>query len=309
MSLVHGAPYLEFFGLHEPPFRLVPDTSCFFTGAERGRTLQALLYAIVHGEGIIRITGEVGAGKTMLCRMLLQELPDTVDIAYLAVPSLDRRQVLRALARELDVPCSDAGADDDDLLGRLQTELIARHADGFRVAVLVDEAHAMPPEALEQVRLLSNLETRTDKLLQIVLFGQPELDAMLARPELRALNDRISHRFQLEPMDQAEVAAYLELRLRSAGHRGGALFPAASIRALNRATGGLARRINILADRSLLAAYAHQSRTVQPRHVALAINDGRSPPVYRLPATWLAMFAGMVAGALITLLLLKVMHA
>ena len=307
MNMAASAPYLSFFGLLEPPFRLVPDTSCFFTGAERGRTLQALVYAISHGEGIVRITGEVGAGKTMLCRMLLEQLPDSIDIAYLAVPSLDRQQVLRALARELEVEC-DGNAGPEDLLGHLQQELLNRHAEGFRVAVLVDEAHAMPAEALEQIRLLSNLETHTDKLLQIVLFGQPELDAMLARPELRALNDRISHSFLLAPMDEDEVAAYLDLRLRSAGYTGTALFRRASVRALTRAAGGLARRINILADRSLLAAFAHDSRVVQPRHVALAVNDGRSPPVHQLPGTWLSVAGGMVVGALITLILMKVLR-
>ncbi len=308
MNSAATAPYLSFFGLQEPPFRLVPDTSCFFTGAERGRTLQALVYAISHGEGIVRITGEVGAGKTMLCRMLLEELPDSIDIAYLAVPSLDRQQVLRALARELEVSC-DGNAGPDDLLGQLQEELLQRHAQGYRVAVLVDEAHAMPAEALEQIRLLSNLETRTDKLLQIVLFGQPELDAMLARPELRALNDRISHSFQLAPMDEDEVAAYLDLRLRSAGYTGTTLFRRAAVRALTQSAGGLARRINILADRSLLAAFAHDSRMVQPRHVALAVSDGRSPPVHRLPGTWWSVLGGMLVGALITLILLKVLHA
>ncbi|MDE3010672.1 MAG: AAA family ATPase [Pseudomonadota bacterium] len=301
------APYLAYFGLQEPPFRLVPDTSCFFTGAQRGRTLQALVYAITQGEGIIRITGEVGAGKTMLCRMLLQELPDSVDIAYLAVPSLDRQQVLRALARELDVPCDDVPGV-DDLLERLQQELIERHAEGFHVAVLVDEAHAMPAEALEQIRLLSNLETRSDKLLHIVLFGQPELDTMLDQPELRALADRISHTFHLAPMDDEEVAAYLELRLRSAGYTGGTLFRRRAVHALAEAAGGMARRVNILADRSLLAAFAHDSRSVHARHVALAVNDGRSPPAHRLSATWVAVGTGMLTGALITLALLKVLH-
>lgn len=307
MSTAASAPYLAFFGLSEPPFRLVPDTSCFFTGAERGRTLQALVYAVSHGEGIVRITGEVGAGKTMLCRMLLRELPGSVDIAYLAVPSLDRRQVLRALARELEVAVDDE-ADSDNLLLRLQEELIERHAEGYRVAVLVDEAHAMPAEALEQIRLLSNLETKDDKLLQIVLFGQPELDAMLERPELRALKDRITHSFTLAPMDEDEVAAYLELRLRSAGYSGTTLFRPRAVRALTRAAGGLARRINILADRSLLAAFAHDSRAVRPEHVDLAVNDGRSPPIHRQHATWLSIGGGMLAGVLITLLLLKVLH-
>ena len=307
MGNIHAVPYLSFFGLHEPPFRLVPDTGCFFTGAERGCTLRALVHAVTQGEGIVRIIGEVGAGKTMLCRMLLQELPPSVNVIYLAVPSLDRREVLRALARELGLACQ-PDFDPHELLAALQTELIRRHGQGFRVAVLVDEAHAMPAEALEQVRLLSNLETRTDQLLQIVLFGQPELNVLLERPELRALCDRIKHTFHLAPMDASEVAAYLELRLRNAGYAGNSLFRPASIRALTRAAGGLARRVNILADRCLLAAYAHDSRTVQPRHVALAINDGRGPPAHRMPSTWLVLALGSAVAIVITGLLLKVMH-
>lgn len=306
-SRIHAVPYLDFFGLQEPPFRLVPDTGCFFTGAQRGRTLDALVYAITQGEGIVRITGEVGAGKTMLCRMLLEELPDTVDIAYLAVPSIDRQEVLRTLAKELDVKF-DPSSDQHDLLELLQQELIERHAEGYRVALLVDEAHAMPVDALEQIRILSNLETRTDKLLQIVLFGQPELDALLETNELRALRDRVTHSFFLAPMEVSEVAAYLDLRLHTAGHTGGRLFPPASVRALTRAAGGLARRVNILADRSLLAAYAHNSRTVLPRHVTLAVNDGRSPPVHKAPAAWIIILSGLVFGMLITWLLLKVLH-
>ena len=295
------APYLDHFGLREPPFRLVPDTGCFFTGAERGRTLQALVYAISHGEGIIRITGEVGSGKTMLCRMLLRELPESVDIAYLAVPCLSRHEVLRALAQELDIPMTH-DASPDALLAALQTELVERHADGARVTVLVDEAHAMPAEALEQIRLLSNLETRSEQLLHIVLFGQPELNSLLRTPELRALEDRISHSFELDPLRAADVSAYLELRLRSAGYQGATLFGPAAVRALTRAAGGLARRINILADRCLLAAYAHDSRTVLASHVALAASNGRSPPILRTRATWLVLGGGVLVGAAVALL-------
>ncbi len=297
-----GTLYLQHFGLTEPPFRLTPDIACFFTGAERGRTLQALLYAVSEGDGIIRITGEVGAGKTMLCRMLLDQLPDSVDILYLAVPNLSRREVLHALSRELGLP-ADTPDDAVDLLARLQDELIERHAEGFRVAVLIDEAHTMPVEALEQIRLLSNLESRNAPLLQIVLFGQPELDRLLDQPAMRALRDRIKYSFTLGPMKLDEVAAYIDVRLRAAGYAGGPLFRPSSLRTLARAAGGMARRVNILADRSLLAAFAEGSRTVDPRHVMLAVRDGRYLPWYRTAFAWQVLFGGLAAGVLVGLVL------
>ena len=302
-----GALYLKHFGLQEAPFRLTPDTACFFTGADRGPTLQALVYAVTEGDGIIRITGEVGAGKTMLCRMLLEALPGHVDVLYVAVPNLNRREVLLALSRELGLACDDP-ENAVDLLARLQDELVERHAEGFRVAVLIDEAHTMPAETLEQIRLLSNLESRNAPLLQIVLFGQPELNRLLDTTEMRALRDRIKYSFNLGPMRVDEVASYLDVRLRAAGYQGGGLFRPASLRRLARQAGGMARRINILADRSLLAAYADGSAVVLPRHVDLAVRDGRSPAMHLNPRTWLILLGGIVFGMTISWLLLKVRH-
>ena len=164
--------YKDHFGLSEAPFRITPHTGRFFAGAQRGAMLEALCYAIQRDEGIVRVTGEVGTGKTMLCRMLLEQLPENVQTLYIANPSLTPEALLEVLREELQVPACEPGR----LLRALEAALIERHAAGRKVVVIIDEAHAMPRESLEQIRLLSNLETRTHKLLQIALFGQPELN-------------------------------------------------------------------------------------------------------------------------------------
>src|SRR5437870_2276506 len=166
--------YLEHFGLGEAPFRITPHTEFFFSGANRGATLDALLYATTHDEGIIKISGEVGSGKTMLCRVLMERLPKHVDIVYLCNPSLSREDILYAIADELALVLPE-NARASAVMRALQTHLIKVYGEGRRVVVLVDEAHAMPVETLEEVRLLSNLESNRNKLLQLVLFGQPEL--------------------------------------------------------------------------------------------------------------------------------------
>ena len=267
--------YFEYFGLNEAPFRITPHTDFFFAGANRGATLEALIYAILNDQGIVRVSGEVGSGKTMLCRMLAESLPEHVDTIYLANPLLSRDEIIYALADELQVKleAERPGA----LLGALQAHLIERHAAGRHVVALIDEAHAMPPDTLEQIRLLSNLETSRDKLLQIVLFGQPELDEMLARPDMRQLRDRITHSFRLEPLVRDDVAEYVDFRMRAAGYRGPTVFSPAAIRRLAKASQGLTRRINILADKSLLAAFAANSHQVVAGHVKAAIRDTDSP--------------------------------
>ena len=164
--------YLDHFGLKEPPFRITPDTDFFFQGANRGATLEALLYAITHDEGIVKVSGEVGSGKTMLCRVLMERLPATVETIYLANPSLSRDEILFAIGDELKLPLEKGPR----ILRALQEHLIRLFGEGRRVVVLIDEAHAMPDETLEEIRLLSNLESNRHKLLQIVLFGQSELD-------------------------------------------------------------------------------------------------------------------------------------
>jgi len=216
------ALYLEHFGLNEPPFRITPHIDFFFDGADRGATLEALIYAVLHDEGIVKVSGEVGSGKTMLCRVLMERLPPHVATIYLATPSLARDEILHAIADELQLQLS--GERTSVALRELQAHLIRLYGEGRRVVILVDEAHVMPEETLEQVRLLSNLESNRHKLLQIVLFGQPELDATLAKSTLRQLRDRITHSFRMRPLAPPEVAKYLSFRMRAAGYRGPDVF-------------------------------------------------------------------------------------
>jgi len=287
--------YLDHFGLRELPFRLTPLTEFFFSGARRGATVDALVYAILHEEGIVKVSGEVGAGKTMLCRVLIERLPEKVDTVYFANPTLEPEDLLRTIAHELglSLPHRSAGT----LLGGIQDELIKRHGDGRRVVALIDEAHAMPRASLEQIRLLSNLETGRHKLLQIVLFGQPELDSMLDAHAMRPLKDRITHHFRLDPFSTDEVTDYLEFRMRAAGFRGPTVFSPASARKIARYASGLTRRINVLADKALLAAYAENLYAVNPSHVKTAARDAQYLPRGTRRPGWLVIPVAFLLSA------------
>lgn len=292
--------YGKHFGLESPPFRITPDTRRFYAGAQRGAVLEALAYAVEKGEGIVKLTGEVGSGKTMLCRMLADRLAATVDVVYLANPSLKREDVLQAVALDLKLP-TDGGR--VALLNALQDYLLQRHAEGRRVAVFVEEAQGMDLDALEEIRFLSNLETREDKLLQIVLFGQPELDDHLAVHAVRQLRDRITHSFTLPPLGLADIRDYIPFRLRAAGYQGGDPLSSMAYRLLARSSKGLLRRIHILADKALLAAYADGVRQVQRRHMrrALADSEFASGRSLLLPQPWVvAAGAAMIAVAAVT---------
>ncbi len=264
--------YYAHFGLKEPPFKITPNTEVFYTGGNRGAVLDALIYAINSGEGIIKVVGEVGSGKTMLCRMLQTMLPDKIESIYLANPSVAPEDVLHAIAFELQLKLP-KNADRLKVMQVLQTHLLARHAAGKQVVIFVEEAQGMPLATLEEIRLLSNLETKHDKLLQIVLFGQPELDENLNQAHIRQLRERITHSFNLTPLRTEEIGEYLIFRLRSAGYFGPPLFNTAAIRKLANAANGLVRRVNILADKALLAAFAENVYLVTPKHVQAAISD------------------------------------
>jgi type II secretory pathway predicted ATPase ExeA/septal ring-binding cell division protein DamX len=291
--------YLSHFGLNEPPFRITPHTEFFFSGANRGATLEALLYAITHDEGIVKVTGEVGSGKTMLCRVLVERLPKSVETIYLANPSLSRDEILHVIAADLQV--ESRGERVTILLRALQERLIKLYAAGRRVVVLIDEAHAMPIETLEEIRLLSNLESNRHKLLQIVLFGQPELDQHLGLPNMRQLKERITHSFKLEPLVRSDVESYVDFRMRAAGYRGPSVFAPPAMKLISQSSQGLTRRINILADKSLLAAFADGTHQITAKHARAAIRDSEFGVRRGVPRSWWFVGGGVAAGLLVGL--------
>ncbi|MGZ8253027.1 MAG: AAA family ATPase [Methylophilaceae bacterium] len=264
--------YYAHFGLKEPPFKITPNTEFFFTGGNRGAILDALMYAITSGEGIVKVVGEVGSGKTMICRMLQTQLPENIESVYLANPSVAPEDVLHAIAFELQLQLPQ-NADRLQVMQVLQKYLLDRHAEGKQVVIFVEEAQGMPLATLEEIRLLSNLETKHDKLLQIVLFGQPELDVNLNANQIRQLRERITHSFNLGPLDEKAIGDYLIFRLRAAGYFGPHLFTSAAIARIAKSAEGLVRRVNILADKALLAAFSQNVYQVTPKHVRAAIKD------------------------------------
>jgi MSHA biogenesis protein MshM len=290
--------YYGHFGLDQAPFKITPNTEFFFSGGNRGPILEALIYAITHGEGIIKVTGEVGSGKTMLCHMLQARLPAHIETVYIANPGVSPEEVVHAIAFELQLH-TERSASRLEVMQALHDFLLKRYAEGKRVAVFVEESQGMPLATLEEIRLLSNLETRNDKLLQIVLFGQPELDENLRQPNIRQLRDRITHSFRLEPLRAEEIREYLMFRLRAAGYRGPDLFPASVVKYITRASEGLTRRVNLIADKALLAAFSENTHTVKLKHVDAAVRDSEfSQHAQRFPGPrhlWSA--ALLVAGA------------
>lgn len=292
--------YLEFFGLHKPPFRITPDTHVFFEGCDRGAALHALCYAVSHGEGITKVVGEVGSGKTMLCRMLPLKLNEGVDWVYLAHPSLSPEHTLHAIAHEMGLSVA-ADADKLSVMRALHEALMERHANNRRVVVLIEEAQGMPLETLEEVRLLSNLETDEHKLLQIVLFGQPELDDNLANPQIRQLRERITHSLYLEPLRLPDIHAYLNFRLRAVGYKGPDLFSRRVAKTIAGYSQGLIRRINIIADKTLLAAYTQDRHTIVVSDIKDAARDSQFLPSKRWWQAWsmagVIFSIGIAAGA------------
>jgi MSHA biogenesis protein MshM len=263
--------YLKHFGLNEPPFKITPVTNFFFAGANRGEILDALIYAITDSEGIIKVTGEVGSGKTMLCRMLLERLPLHVEPIYLANPSLSREEMLYAIADSFALNLE--GQRVNIILQTIQNLLEKKLSEGKRVVILVDEAHAMPLDTLEELRLLYNLQVGDQKLLQIVLVGQPELNEKLNQPNMRQLKDRIVHHFTMQPLSRAAIESYLMFRMRTAGFRGSNIFSEKAVALIGNASQGWLRRVNILADKSLLAAFVEDHNSIEERHVQEAIRD------------------------------------
>ena len=274
--------YLAHFGLREPPFGITPDTSYFYCCRGSQEALNTLLVAISNGDGFVKVTGEVGAGKTLLCRKLLATLEAGWVTCYMPNPSFEPRALMLGLAEELELAV-DAGVDQHHLLRTITKALLDMARLHKRVLLCIDESQSMPLETLEALRLLTNLETEKRKLLQVVLFGQPELDRKLANPSIRQLRQRIMFEHRLEGLAEEEVAAYVAHRLRVAGHAGAPLFSPGARRSLYRASRGLPRLINILMHKAMLLAYGEGVQQVQRRHLRGAIAD--TPSASR-PRPW-----------------------
>jgi len=287
--------YRSHFGLREPPFGITPDTSFAFSCATHQEALNTLLVAVSTGEGFMKITGEVGTGKTLLCRRFLATLDAKFVTAYIPNPYLEPRALMLTLADELRVPV-DAGAEQHQLLKHLSHALLDFAREGKRVVVCLDEAQAMPLETLEALRLLSNLETEKRKLLQVVLFGQPELDDNLAQESVRQLRQRITFQYHLGALSRKELDYYLVHRLRVAGYVGAPLFPARATAQIYRATRGVPRLVNIVAHKSLLLAYGEGGHAVMPRQVRSAARDTQSARGRR-QAWWWSVVPTLAAAA------------
>ena len=267
--------YLEHFGLHEYPFSLTPDTDFFFESASHRDALNTLHAALRLGEGFNKVTAEIGLGKTLLCRLLLRELNDDFVTAYVPDPLLSPHSLRVALARELAVEPNDGGSD-EQLLRGIQQRLVSIARSGRRTVLLIDEAHQLPRDTLESVRLLTNLETEKSKLLQVVIIGQPELDRRLCEPGLRQLRQRIGFDCTLQPLTVADTATYIEHRVTRAGACAADLFAAAATTRIFRASRGTPRLINMLCHKSLLAAFGNGARQVTAAHAARAVSDSSS---------------------------------
>jgi len=262
--------YNDHYRLREKPFALTPDPRFLYLSASHREALAHLLYGIEQGEGFIAVTGEVGTGKTTVCRTLIERVGERFEVAYLFNPRLSGLELLQALHLELGLPAQGSRAELMDTLNRF---LLETSRSGRGVLLLVDEAQNLPVDTLEELRLLSNLETSTQKLLQIVLFGQPELDDLLDARELRQLRQRIGVRWRLATLSSREAVDYVRHRLRVAAGGEAELFTSAALRELRRRSRGVPRLVNLLADRALLAGYADGSQQVDRAHVGRAARE------------------------------------
>ena len=285
--------YAAHFGLRELPFGITPDTSFFFGSPGSQEALNTLLVAARSGEGFIKITGEVGTGKTLLCRKFMATLGDGFVTAYIPNPYLEPRTLMLALADELEIAL-ERDVDQHQLLKAINGRLLELAGHGLQVVLCLDEAQAIPVESLEALRLLTNLETEKRKLLQIVLFGQPELNRKLELDQIRQLAQRITFHYHLGPLSRDDLDYYVAHRLRVAGFTGARLFSRAAIRRLFKSSGGVPRLVNILAHKSLMLAYGQGRQQVSGGHVMTAAIDTVGSKRRYWP--WLAV-SGVLAGA------------
>lgn len=291
--------YTSFFGLHEKPFAITPDPRYLFMSERHGEGLAHLVYGVTESGGFIQLTGEVGTGKTTLVRTLLGQLPDEVDVALILNPQISAIEFLLSICEELNVTLPADTGSSKALVDALNRHLLDVHARGRRVILLVDEAQNLAEDVLEQVRLLTNLETAKQKLLQIILIGQPELRDLLAQNNLRQLAQRVTGRYHLEPLSQAEAMRYIDHRIRVAGALTD-IFDNRAKRAVFRASGGIPRVINVICDRALLGAYSRGERRITPdivRRAAAEVSGDTGSPVMRWLFAGMATAAALVIGA------------
>jgi general secretion pathway protein A len=292
--------YLGYYGLHEPPFSITPDPRFVHLSERHRDALAHLLFGIDKGGGggFVQLTGEVGTGKTTLSRLLLEQLPEDARIALVLNPRQNAIELLETICEELRIDIAGKRGSAKALVDALNVYLLDAYAKGLRVVLLIDEAQNLPADALEQVRLLTNLETDTQKLLQILLLGQPELREMVAKPELRQLAQRITARYHLTPLDAKDTAAYLRHRWRVAG---GTRFPfdAGAVQRLHARAGGVPRLVNVIAERALLAGYARDATLIDAKLVDAAADEVLPPVLARRSWPWLAGAGALVAIVLI----------
>lgn len=275
--------YLEHFGLEQAPFTITPDTGFFLEQGSHRQAMNVLLFALESGEGFIKVTGEVGTGKTLLCRQLLNTLDDRYITAYIPNPFLNPVALRMALAEELGIKFA-RNTGQHRLLQLITARLAEFNAAGNQVVLLLDEAQSIPDESMEALRLLTNLETEKDKLLKVVLFGQPELDVRLKQNNMRQLRQRILFNYNLKPLDRKTLDVYINHRLLIAGYRGAPLFSQRAVKLLHRNGRGIPRLTNILCHKALMSAYGRGDRAIKPVHIRNASLDTEDvvPHRYRL---------------------------
>ncbi len=294
--------YETFYGFREKPFSLTPDTDFFYRYRSHQEALNVLMVALRNGEGFVRVTGEVGTGKTLLCRQFLNLIQDDCATAYLPNPLLSPRELYQAIAHDLDLDVP-ADASIHLLLQKIFEELVRLRKLKRPLVVLIDEAQVMSRGSLEALRLLSNLETEKEKLLHIFFFAQPEFEQRLQDDNLRQLLQRITFSHVLTPLDHRELAVYLDHRIRIAGWQGTTLFTAGAVRLLHKASGGIPRLVNLLAHKALLDAYGKGKRQIERKAVQVAIKD--TPGLKQSQKKWLPQYFfefGMVVAVAVVAL-------
>lgn len=295
--------YEAHFGISEQPFGLTPNTAYFLNAQGHREAFNMLQVALANGEGFIKVVGEVGTGKTMLCRKLLNTLGEDYCTAYIPNPFLNPPALYRAIAEELGIACKTRDGI-NEYQQRLNQRLMELVGEGKKVVLVIDEAQAMPPKTLEALRLISNLETETTKLIHIVLFGQPELDRLLGHESLRQLRQRISFSFNLPPLDKEGTCQYIGHRLTTAGYNGDPLFDDSALDWIYRVSKGIPRLVNVLCHKAMMSGYGKGHRQLSKQHVKAAIKDtdGVDEPGLLSDSSWLLALI-VLAGVVLTLML------